>query len=1479
MPSALSGLVFAHAQRTSHLDLFDVEKSAVVGSESLFQELVERANDIFVVVGGDGYIQLVNHSYCRLTGLGREEIEGDRIAVLFEPADRVLAQERLTNTLQLGPGQVVNLPLRVKEGLPVDISFRALIERGEEGSIRRMMLIGQSPFLYGDLADQFNNLHRDLKNYSIKLERLNAELEQRIEERTARLKALIEVSASLNAELQLDALFEMILRQATETIAGAEAGALLLHNPETDRLVVQATCGYDGPELIQDLQSELTRLNTQVLFLDRGVRVWSGNPRERAGHLKYLLRNTDQFRIRAAVCAPIATPSERLGFVLLHNFDEPNAFSEDDIALVSSLAGTAAVAIINARLYEQTSEQAERLELVNRLSASVRDSIDLEQTLGLAVEGLSLALGASRAAVTLFDENSELAFYSAQYSEPGIKTLDDRRALLLGTPLMREVLGFREPRSVSQARTDPRVAEARPAFAELGVESLVVVPLVVRDRFVGTVELHECNRIRQWEPTEIGLVEQVAKQVATAVHQVRLHAKLRETVRESQALYRAASILIDTSDLDALLDQILTAIDDEFSSPRTAILLLGPQRTNLYVQTTHGHPAESMGHHLATDAPGIISYVARNRKAVNVADVRLDPRYIVGWEECRSELALPLVVDNELIGVLDLQSDKLATFTDRDLRILAPFAERAAFAIRQAQLNRDLQQSVHETTALYEATAAIASAPDLATKLDTICRVVHDKLGWGVVVLSLVDEVDNHSKAVSVVGLESEQRDHVLSAPSVPLSHIEDLGERFLFSRSYFFDHRRDPNWFESVDTYVHENSIPYKGNDAWHPDDALVVPIVLDGRILGRISVDAPADGKRPTLPKVRQLELFADQAAVVINQANLFEKVAHAKREWETTFDAMSDAVFLFDAEKRLVRANAAASALENRSFKELTGSPCCQILADVEEHECMVDRAILEHSRQTFEWSRGIRTYSITVDPVTDGEKRTLGVVAVVRDLSELREAERESKRQRDFLSHIMENVYDLMCLLDVDGCVVWHNRALRDVTGFPEEKLRGLRLLDTLGGEHAQSTRTCFARALAGESQIAETILIDAVGGNRDIVLTLAPVFDRDTVTGVLCIGRDVTDEKLSAEKSAEADKLRALGQLASGVAHDFNNLLAAILGRSQLLKRSVDDDALVEGLDVIIKAALDGASTVRRIQTFARQRMDSDFTAVDVGAVVTDAIEITRTRWRNDAQSHGLNYDVTYSADGEAYTLADESELREVFVNLIINAVDAMPDGGTLSISVESEGRWVKTTFADTGVGISDAVRRRMFEPFFTTKGDKGTGLGLSVSYGIVSRLNGRIEAVSGPGPGATFVVVLPSSEAAPVQTPTLSEGPVRCATILVIDDEPAVRDVLVDMLTLHGHDVLAVDNGAEGLARLDETAYDVVFTDLSMPGMDGWAVARGAKQRRPEAKIVLVTGYAASISPNAIDDHSVDAIVGKPFDFDTISETLRSILL
>ncbi len=382
---------------------------------------------------------------------------------------------------------------------------------------------------------------------------------------------------------------------------------------------------------------------------------------------------------------------------------------------------------------------------------------------------------------------------------------------------------------------------------------------------------------------------------------------------------------------------------------------------------------------------------------------------------------------------------------------------------------------------------------------------------------------------------------------------------------------------------------------------------------------------------------------------------------------------------------------------------------------------------------------------------------------------------------------------------------------------------------------------------------------------------------------------ISEQERIREQFSQMEKLSALGELASGVAHDFNNTLAGILGRAQLLQRTSDPEKLRRGLEIIIKTAEDGAKTVKRIQDFARQRRDHDFALVSIDQILMDASEITRPRWKNCAEASNIHIRVDLQIGSNAMVMGDDSELREVLVNMVFNAIDAMPEGGTLRLSSHTAGEKATITVADTGVGMYPEVRSRIFDPFFTTKGKAGLGLGLAVSFGIIRRHGGNIEVESQYGNGTEFRITLPVARIAETQLikrdlvvqteepqlPTTNRmEPTR---LLVVDDEDFVRDLLGEILEGEQCLVELAPDGTEALALFREHEFDGVFTDVGMPGMSGWELAREIRQLNKHIPIAIVTGWGELVGSNEQRAAGVDWVIAKPFTAERIAELVREI--
>jgi CheY-like chemotaxis protein len=309
------------------------------------------------------------------------------------------------------------------------------------------------------------------------------------------------------------------------------------------------------------------------------------------------------------------------------------------------------------------------------------------------------------------------------------------------------------------------------------------------------------------------------------------------------------------------------------------------------------------------------------------------------------------------------------------------------------------------------------------------------------------------------------------------------------------------------------------------------------------------------------------------------------------------------------------------------------------------------------------------------------------------------------------------------------------------------------------------------------------------------------------------------------------------------------------------------------------AALDAANVVRRLREFYRQREEAEvFHPVDLNALVEEVVMLTQPRWKDQALASGVTVHVETHLERVPAVVGNASELREVATNLIFNAVDAMPEGGTLTLRTRPDGDHVVLEVRDTGIGMSDEVRQRCIEPFFSTKGEGGTGLGLAMVYGIIQRHGGTIAIESEVGTGTAFIVGLPvQTESRHEGEPTQAGAVSRQLRILLVEDEPSVRDIVAEYLVGDGHSVETANHGGEGLQKFQAGWFDVVVTDKAMPDLSGDQLATMIKRIVPTKPIIMLTGFGGgegSTEPSA----NVDMILGKPVTLTTLRDALAKVI-
>ncbi|MFQ5961003.1 MAG: ATP-binding protein [Candidatus Methylomirabilales bacterium] len=490
-----------------------------------------------------------------------------------------------------------------------------------------------------------------------------------------------------------------------------------------------------------------------------------------------------------------------------------------------------------------------------------------------------------------------------------------------------------------------------------------------------------------------------------------------------------------------------------------------------------------------------------------------------------------------------------------------------------------------------------------------------------------------------------------------------------------------------------------------------------------------------------------------------------------------------------------------------------------------------------------------------------------------------ARERSHEVRDLSNTLIDAMDVGILVLDAEGRWEFGNRRVYEMMGYPASE-----------GPAPQPPPGIRANDLARLKQrdrgsVFETRVSRKDGSAFSALVSSTPRWgSQGEFLGTVVLVTDVTERKQWDQQVMRSEKLAALGTLAAGVAHNINNVLAAIVARTDLLLRKAEDGELRRWLDSIQQSALDGASTVRRLQDFARTGAPEPMVAVDANRVITEVLQFTQARWKDEAELKGMKIEVLTEFAEVPQITGNPAELREVFTNVVLNALDAMPNGGCIRVRTRcepsgDEGPRIEVIFEDDGVGMTEEVRQKIFDPFFTTKGVKGTGLGLSTSYGIVARHGGSITVESELGRGSSFCIAFPVPAELPTG-PEAARAPVgrRTGRVLVIDDEPQLRDVVTNLLRLEGHMAVGVGSGTEGVEAFRSEPFDVVITDLGMPDLTGLEVTRKIREVHPGVKVILCTGWNAALSQAEQEASGVDRLLEKPFRLDKLLHLVNDLL-
>jgi PAS domain S-box-containing protein len=615
----------------------------------------------------------------------------------------------------------------------------------------------------------------------------------------------------------------------------------------------------------------------------------------------------------------------------------------------------------------------------------------------------------------------------------------------------------------------------------------------------------------------------------------------------------------------------------------------------------------------------------------------------------------------------------------------------------------------------------------------------------------------------------------------------------------------------------------------------------------------------------------------------------------------DSNPQMVFLKDWHGRFVLANLATAQTYGTTPAELVGKCDADFNPDAEQVAAFIeaDRRVMTSlnnlnisAEPVIDASTGVIRWFDTVKvPMVSSDGHSRMVLGISTDITARRHAEEELRRTGDELRGWFAASPLATCSLTLDSKVLSWNRAAEQLFGWTADELIGQQL-PVVPKEREAEARDLHVRVVAGdEFTNFETQRRRKDGTLVDVSISTAALHDKaGEPCGLAAVYADISERKALELQLRQSQRMEAIGQLAGGVAHDFNNILTVIQAAAEFLQSDLsEDDARRKDAEVIAAAANRASALTRQLLAFSRQQV-LQLSVLNVNDVIVNLEPMLRR-----LVTMKVVVELQLAAD-LATIRADATQLDQVLINLLVNARDAMPNGGKVVIATEfvaapaaerETGQpgtgHVVISVRDSGHGMDEETQSRIFEPFFTTKGvGLGTGLGLATVYGIVQQLGGEVTVESQPGAGANFRIVLPTFTGGGATNPaplTAGPKPTRAATILLVEDEAAVRSVVERILTRRGYRVIDAVNGAEALtlARNPEP-IDMVLSDMMMPEMNGLELRRKLAEQGFLGPVVLMSGYPAEVIAQEAVGEFTGPILQKPFSVESLVEVVEAAL-
>ncbi len=1332
-------------------------------------------------------------------------------------------------------------------------------------------------------------------------------------ERAAREReeALRDATRVIGSSLSLNQVLQTVLDQLARVIIFDTGNIMLM---EGNTLSIKAWSGYDyyhEPELIDsvsfDYQHEnraIKTLKSQLPCVIKDIHddpLWEATPI--SGHICSWLG------------VPLQVRDQVIGLLSLDRVT-PNGFTNEEVTMAQVFAVHASTAIENARLYETEGERAAELEALRQASLSLTSSLELQAVLDAILNSaLRLLRDANNGHIFLYseEEGGRLTFGASlwldgRYGEPVAMPRPDG--------LTATVAKTGETVVVHDMKTSSLYENAPPDWHG----AIVGLPLKIGQRVVGVMNVSYENP-RQFSEDDLHLLRMLGVQAAIAIENARLFEQAAIERRHLRLLFDISKELATTLDVDVILARAISLTSRVLKGVLGQAFLYHPDEGLLILHSLCGltpsilpEKHEKIKLHLGE---GVAGWVAQNHIPTIVPDVKQDTRWlqIKGLDDnIQSVISAPIMAADSVLGVITVLHSERDAFSSDQLELLQAICQEVGLALSNANSYQEVNRRLTEITLMQSLAQKFNQRLEVQVVLDEVVTQLAEMLGYPLVEIFLIDGDVMHLKAF-----------HGDVPPTPELSKRRGIVGKVIQTGKAIFvqDVSENPDYVKDIPSTVSE----------------LAVPIFRDKEVIGAINIETDRFAQLSEQDR-KLLEVLAGQISIALENASLYERVHEHAQELEmivarrtselTELYQVSQKIGytlsydeLFHILLRHLRTAigtefAAGCFIQNghRKVSIETTRPIAPTALDqlrkrwevgiahdgsnpVDLSQVPVDVVLCDEFSQVSEQIQKID--SVIEAPIligrkqvgalivggsgiqsdNEGQKRLLSTFAHQTSLAVERiSAILAAEQQR--LENLVEHLPVGVLFLDSDQRLLVANPIGKELLSVLNARISDNVLIELAGFSIEEIIK-----------RHTETVSLEVVQEglfHRYFEAQARPVGETDQQWVIML--REITQEKENQSRIQMQERLATVGQLAAGIAHDFNNIMAAILVYADLLRSDPNlQKASQDRLVIIQQQVQRAASLIRQILDFSRRSV-MEQSSLDILPFIK---ELEKMLGRVIPET--IHLELKFQ-EGSYLVNADPTRLQQVFMNLALNARDAMPDGGLLQFSLKRvtyqagelppipelpTGNWIVISVKDTGHGISPEHLPHIFEPFYTTKPiGQGTGLGLAQVYGIVKQHDGYIDVHSHMGLGTTFTIYLRALDETnehPVSAETSTMDGVGIS-VLIVEDDHATREALKALLEAYNYKVCVAANGIEALTYLETQggSIEMIISDVVMPKMGGLELFHAIQNRWPGIKMLFVTGHPMDGENQKLLEKGSVHWLQKPFSVQEFSQAVHNLL-